>query len=223
MTLYNFTKPYSNLEAWAYDRFVAAGPVRFFKEVFSKTGMNDVPQGAAVLDVGCGGGQIALALAETRPDLSITGLDLNADQVARAKRRSKQRGIEVSFVQGDALGMPFADRSFDAVYSIASIKLWPDQSRGLRECLRVLQPNGLLFVVEADRGCTLEDAGRFVEAVGVPRLFKPIALAAFRTWVAGRGIEIDENRKLLASIDAPNWTVERLQGAPALVITAKGG
>lgn len=223
MTLYDFTKPYSNLEAWAYDRFVAAGPVRFFREVFSKTGMHDVPKGAAVLDVGCGGGQIALALAETRPDLSITGLDLNADQTARAKRRAERRGLDVSFVQGDALRMPFADRSFDAVFSIASIKHWPDQSRGLRECLRVLRPNGLLFVVEADRGCTLEDAGRFIDAVGVPWLFRPIALAAFRTWVAGRGIEIDETRKLLAAIDAPDWTIERLEGAPALVITAKGG
>jgi len=223
MTLNDFTKPYSTLEAWAYDRFIAAGPVRFFQELFSKTVMQDVPHGAAVLDVGCGGGQIALALAETRPDLSITGLDLNAHQVARAKRRAQRRGIDVSFVQGDALELPFADRSFDAVYSIASIKHWPGQSRGLRECLRVLRPNGLLFVVEADRGCTLEDAGRFIDAVGVPQVFKPIALAAFRTWVAGRGIEIDETRKLLTSIDPPDWTVVRLEGAPALAITAKGG
>ena len=219
MTLQDFTKPYSALEAWAYDRFIAGGPVRLFRKLSSGTVLRDLPREASVLDVGCGGGHIALALAESRPDISMTGLDLNEGQVARATRRAEQRGLDVTFVQGDALDMPFADRSFDAVYSVASIKHWPDQAQGLSECRRVLRPGGILSVIDADRGCRLEDACGFVDAVGVPAVLKPIALAVFRTWVAGRGIEIDETREVLSSIDASEWTVERVQGAPALEIT----
>jgi ubiquinone/menaquinone biosynthesis C-methylase UbiE len=72
---------------------------------------------------------------------------------------------------GDAPALRFAEQYFDATGSIASIKHWPDQSKGLAECVRVLRPGGQRLVVEADRGCRFNDARAFVLRIrGTPAL-----------------------------------------------------
>jgi SAM-dependent methyltransferase len=104
------------------------------------------------------------------------------------------------------------------VTSVASIKHWPDQARGLRECVRVLRAGGRLVVFEADRGCRLGDAQDFVARWTLPRPLRLPALAAFRTWVAGQAIDLDDARALVSGLSLEATEVRRVPGTPALML-----
>jgi release factor glutamine methyltransferase len=74
-----------------------------------------LPQEASVLDVGTGSGAVALALADERPDLSVTGSDSSADALSLAHENGGRLGLDVRWLQADLLaGVP---DEFDAVLS----------------------------------------------------------------------------------------------------------
>lgn len=216
----DFTQPYSAVESWFYDRFLAPAVCDFALSTLDEL-LTLAGQGQHLLDVGCGGGQLIAELARRRDDLRLTGLDLSKEQIARAKRRCAEFGGRISLHQGSALDMPFADESFDGVFSVASIKHWPDPHRGLHEILRVLKPSGRFFVVEVDRGCKLDDARRFVARWRLPKALRVVALPFFRTYVAGQGLEADEARALLQATGAVEAELRRWPNLPILVLTGR--
>ncbi|HSQ64317.1 MAG TPA: class I SAM-dependent methyltransferase [Polyangiaceae bacterium] len=217
MATLRITAPYSAAESWGYDRFIAPAVAELAGELTARIDPL-LPRGGALLDVGCGGGQNLLAIARRRPDAKLTGVDLSAEQVGRALARATAAGAKVSVVEGSALTLPFADESFDAVLSVASIKHWPDPALGLRECVRVLRPGGKLRVIEVDRGCRLDDARRFVGRWRLPGPVRRLCLPLFHTYVAGQGLDLDDARALLAPLGLLDASVERLDGMPALMI-----
>ena len=213
--LTDMTSPYGRIESWTYDAVVAPA-VAGMKDKLMPRLLAEVPTGGRLIDVGCGGGQVAIGIASSRPDLDVTGLDLSPDQVRRAGARAKAAGSRAMFVQGSALELPFDDGWFDAVISVASIKHWPDQARGVAECARVCK--GPVAIIEADRGCRLGDAAAFVRQWAVPSPLRPIMLAAFRTWVAGQALDLDDARAVVATVSTHVGTVERVEGTPALLM-----
>jgi release factor glutamine methyltransferase len=74
-----------------------------------------LPRGARVVDVGTGSGAIALALADERPDLRVTGTDTSAGALDVARANAARLGLDVEFVQGDLLEP--VDGTIDAVVS----------------------------------------------------------------------------------------------------------
>jgi ubiquinone/menaquinone biosynthesis C-methylase UbiE len=219
MVLADMSAPYSAVESLIYDRVIAPAVLAMGERIAAEL-VDFVGEGAKVLDVGAGGGQLALELAERRPRAAVTGLDLSPDQVSRASQRARDRGLgaRATFVQGSALDLPFESGRFDLVTSVASIKHWPDQAQGLAECVRVLAPGGRLMVFEADRGCRLGDARDFVRRWRLPSPLRGMALAAFRTWVAGQAIDLDDARELLAGLPLEQTEVHRVPGTPALML-----
>lgn len=217
MVLADIAAPYSSVESFIYDRVIAPAVLAMGERIAGELA-GQIADDAQVLDVGCGGGHLALDIAERRAGARVTGLDLSAEQVARAAARAKARGLAVQFVQGSALDLPFDSGSFDVVTSVASIKHWPDQARGLRECVRVLRAGGRLVVFEADRGCRLGDAQDFVRRWALPRPLRLPALAAFRTWVAGQAIDLDDARELVGGLSLEATEVRRVPGTPALML-----
>jgi ubiquinone/menaquinone biosynthesis C-methylase UbiE len=213
-------EPYSALESLVYDRLLARALVPVQAAVFDRV-LPHLTQGSRVLDVGCGGGHLLLALCDRRPDLHLHGVDLSQEQVGRGRRRARQAGARIEWTAASALALPMADATFDAVLSVASLKHWPDQGRGLSECIRVLRPGGLLFVVEVDRGCCLADARAFVRALGTPLVPLPVRLALFRTWVAGQGVDSREALALLGALQLRAADVEVLVGQPFLALRAE--
>lgn len=104
--------------------------------------------GARALDLACGTGDIAFALA-ARGAL-VTGLDITPRmlQLARAKPAA---GRPVSFVAGDMMALPFPDASFDLVTTGYGIRNVPRIEPALDEIRRVLRPGGLLLSLDFDR------------------------------------------------------------------------
>ena len=217
--LSDFKAPFSSMESWAYDKFIAPAVVGFAEAVADDLIDGHMGGEPRLLDVGCGGGQVVQELATRYPGARVTGLDLSPEQVERAQRRTAGFGARVEIMQGSALDLPFPDETFEFVLSVASLKHWPDAGRGLAECARVLKPGGAACIIEADRGCRLEDAQAFVARWRVPGAANPLLLTLFRTFVAGRSYDLDEARALVEGHDGPAvGAVRRLPGTPAFAI-----
>lgn len=103
--------------------------------------------GDLVLDAGCGAGGPARHLAEAW-GCSVVGLDREYDRLLIATIRTRLTGLldKVRFKYGDAAEMPFADNSFDVVWSQGALPFTGDVKRIFRECYRVLRPDGRLAV-----------------------------------------------------------------------------
>ena len=101
-----------------------------------------------VLDIGFGGGNSLLSLAERVPRGRVTGVDISADMVENAARLIHSRNLEsraeVRCASVDKL--PFRARAFDKVLTVNSIYYWPRIVANLRETARVLKPHGRLGV-----------------------------------------------------------------------------
>lgn len=212
------TLPYRASEAWIYDTVIAPA-VADLRRGIEDSFVHQLPPGARVLEVGSGGGQLAVDLATRRRDLTITGVDLSDAQVARATRRAAAAGVadRLQFTQGNALELPVDDAAFDAVVSVGSIKHWPDPARGLAECVRALRRGGRLVVAEVDRGCLLDDARAFVARWRMPAPMRPLGLVLFRTFVAGQGLDLDDGRRLLAALPLAETAAERIPGTPGVL------
>jgi len=107
-----------------------------------------VQQVQNILDVGCGIGGSSLYLAE-KFNAATTGITLSPVQAARAAERAAAAGLSTrtQFQVADALNMPFADASFDLVWSLESGEHMPDKVKFMQECYRVLKPGGTLIMV----------------------------------------------------------------------------
>jgi ubiquinone/menaquinone biosynthesis C-methylase UbiE len=106
--------------------------------------MIEVERTDRVLDVGCGTGFATEALIEESED--VHGLDQSRHQLEQAWAKLGKHD-PVSFYRGDAERLPFADDTFDVVWSSGSIEYWPNPVAGLEECRRVVKPGGDVLVV----------------------------------------------------------------------------
>jgi len=104
--------------------------------------------GGHVLDAGCGGGGMPLSFADEAS--FVVGIDLVNRFGAAGVTLAQDRGIRnLDFVQADGQRLPFADASFDWVFSHAVIEHVADAQRYLHECARVLKPGGSMYLSTA--------------------------------------------------------------------------
>ncbi len=107
--------------------------------------------GEAVLDVGCGTGDLTLRAARrVGAEGRAAGIDASPDMVKIARRKAARKGRDVDFRVAPIEDLPFADGEFDAALSSLMIHHLPDdlKLRGLVEVRRVLKPGGRLVVVD---------------------------------------------------------------------------
>ncbi|MEH3119039.1 MAG: methyltransferase domain-containing protein [Methylorubrum populi] len=102
---------------------------------------------AAVLDLGCGGGHVAYAVA---PQVrSVTALDLSQPMLDAVADEARRRGLtNLATRRAGVAALPFADASFERVLSRYSAHHWGDVPAALREARRVLSPDGRLGLVD---------------------------------------------------------------------------
>lgn len=101
-----------------------------------------VEPGNRVLDVACGTGGVALRLARAGAD--VVGIDISADQLAKARRAAEDEGLAIRFDEGDCQELPYEDAGFDAVSSAFGAIFAPDHERAAGELARVCRPGGRL-------------------------------------------------------------------------------
>jgi ubiquinone/menaquinone biosynthesis C-methylase UbiE len=105
----------------------------------------DVPSGASVLDIPCGGGFAFRGLG-TGQVVRYVAADISPYMLARARREAGRRGVQdaIEFVEADATALRFADASFDLCVTYNGLHCLPDPRAALGELTRVLRPGGTL-------------------------------------------------------------------------------
>ncbi len=100
-----------------------------------------------MLDVGCGPGRLTRTIAEARPRLLVTGLDLSPDMIRQARRQP--RAANLVFRQGSPSSFGVADE-FDFALSVLSFHHWEEPEADLSGVHRALKPGGRFWIYEQD-------------------------------------------------------------------------
>ncbi len=158
-----------NIKAHANQRFKSEYHYALFEyhrsaKVLAVLDRAGVPVGGRVLDAGCGGGGMPLSLAEEAT--RVVGIDLSDRFVNAGTKLATEMGLQnLAFAQANGMALPFADRSFDLVLSHAVIEHVADAALYLRECARVLEPGGWMYLSTAPY---LSFAGAHLPRLKVP-------------------------------------------------------
>jgi len=155
--------------AWAIDlgypeelAGVPESAVESFAGVANPFSLGRLESGERVLDLGSGAGTDSLvAAAMVGKAGSVVGIDMTPEMLAKAHAAATEAGLDnVSFVEGEAERLPFADESFDVVISNGVIDLIPDKDAAFAELYRVLVPGGRIQVADVTIQRPVSDEGK---------------------------------------------------------------
>jgi SAM-dependent methyltransferase len=111
----------------------------------------ELKPGLTVLDVGSGPGYTTMELAaRTGASGRVTGVDINADFIAAAGQRSRQKGLDIRFVQSEFPPLPFPDGSFDRVFCKNVLEYVDSAGRTISEMARVAAKGAIVVAIDSD-------------------------------------------------------------------------
>ena len=148
-------------QARSYDRQVALltlGRARALRE--QTIALARIEPGDAVLDVGCGTGDLTmLASVGAGAGGRTVGIDASPEMIAEARRKAVRAGAAVDYQVAAVEALPFPDATFDVVLSSLMMHHLPDElkPRALAEVRRALKPDGRLLIVDFRRPTTFRE------------------------------------------------------------------
>jgi ubiquinone/menaquinone biosynthesis C-methylase UbiE len=133
------------IRSFIYDTLILRLTSQWYAEVLSR-----VPEGTMLLDVGIGTAGALLANADLvkRKDLHITGIDIDADYIERARIRLRDSPLSERTEAHLESVYHHQGGPYGAVCFSASFMLLPDPERALRHCCRLLSPGGRIFFTQ---------------------------------------------------------------------------
>ena len=136
------TRNIYNVWSYFYDMF---WPAIVHRRTTRAIEQMHIRPGERVLDVGVGTG---LALPSYPPHAVVTGIDLSEGMLRRARRRVEESSMRwVSLTLGNALELPFADKTFDHVLLSHVITVVSDPVKLIEETRRVTKPGGQMVII----------------------------------------------------------------------------
>ncbi|ABA20702.1 Cyclopropane-fatty-acyl-phospholipid synthase [Trichormus variabilis ATCC 29413] len=118
----------------------------FVHEMVRWGGLDKLPPGTTLLDVGCGIGGSSRILARDY-GFAVTGITISPQQVQRAQELTPQE-LNAQFLVDDAMALSSPDGSFDVVWSIEAGPHMPDKAIFAKELMRVLKPGGIMVLAD---------------------------------------------------------------------------
>lgn len=106
--------------------------------------------GLTAVDLGCGIGRTAIAMAEL--GAQVTALDLSEENLSYVQHNSEKSGKKITIIKGDVLDLPFNDESFDFVWCNGVIHHTLDPIKAFREAARIVKKGGYLFIGVYSKG-----------------------------------------------------------------------
>ncbi|HEU6440112.1 MAG TPA: class I SAM-dependent methyltransferase [Terriglobales bacterium] len=138
-------------ESAAYARLLVPFLGRLYRRVADDVTVELTSRGrnhkARIVDLGCGTGELIVAISGRLSDARIVGLDSSPSMLLWANRHSTTDG-RLSFMTVDAAVMPFADETVDLVVSTLSLHHWEDPANVFAEIARVLKPSGVALIYD---------------------------------------------------------------------------
>jgi len=120
--------------------------IQFVHELIKWSGLDKLPKGSRILDIGCGIGGSSRILAKYY-GFNVTGISISPAQVKRA-RELTPFGLNCNFQVMDAMNLKFEDGTFDAVWSVEAGAHMNDKYKFANEILRTLRPGGYLALAD---------------------------------------------------------------------------
>lgn len=139
--------PFSTNEPW---NLVAEGYAETTMQMLAQFAAEAVAasrlkRGAAVLDVACGPGTLALMVAREAGE--VHGIDFSESMLAILRQNAERAGHNnITIRHGDAQVLPYPDEMFDAAFSMFGLMFFPDRHKGFAEIYRTLKPGGTIAV-----------------------------------------------------------------------------
>jgi demethylmenaquinone methyltransferase/2-methoxy-6-polyprenyl-1,4-benzoquinol methylase len=147
-----FVTPMFDLVAPRYDAFTrrfSFGMDAAWKRELVAQAAAVAPSSACGIDVACGTGDLAIAIARRRPDVQVSGLDASARMIELARRRiALLRLPNVTASVGDLTALPVPSESADVITAGYALRNVPTWTEGVYELVRVLRPGGHLFTLD---------------------------------------------------------------------------
>jgi ubiquinone/menaquinone biosynthesis C-methylase UbiE len=161
-------------------------PGRFMRPAQERISERVRATGGVIVDIGCGPGMLAAALARRSAAVLVVGVDLSAPMLALAARRARHER-RVAWVQANAARLPFADESIDVVVSVGSLHHWRDPVAGINQIHRCLRPGGWAWIFDGYRDAADADMIR-----ALPGLRSAVARWVARKVMSVHGFSRDE-------------------------------
>ena len=186
--------------------FIAA-KIDFVHEMVNWGGLDKLPRGTTVLDVGCGIGGSTRVLAKDY-GFDVTGVTISPEQVKRARELTPE-GVNAKFLVDDAMALSYPDASFDVVWSIEAGPHMPDKAVFAKELLRVLKPGGVLVLADWNQRDDRQKPLNFWEKPVMQQLLDQWSHPAFSS-IEGFSELLLETGLVKGEVTTADWTKETL-------------
>ncbi|MEL4895293.1 methyltransferase domain-containing protein [Crocosphaera sp. Alani8] len=179
----------------------------FVHEMVKWGGLDKLPEGTTLLDVGCGiGGSTRILAKEYK--FQATGVTISPKQVQRGTELTPE-GVTAKFQVDDALNLSFPDNSFDVVWSIEAGPHMPDKAKYASEMMRVLKPGGILVVADWNQRDDRKKPLNFWEKPVMRQLLDQWSHPSFSS-IEGFSEQIAETGLVEGEVVTADWTKETL-------------